>query len=95
MRTINVKKNCANYRERITECRRCKGGDAPYKECYTAKYFSRLHILILGFLLLPALASGYTIKATGHIRVRIVEPEIVQTQTVVYTEVGPTAQVVF
>ena len=52
-------------------------------------------LAILGLLVTPIMANGYTIKATGHIRVRIVEPEIVQTPTVVYTEVGPTAQVVF
>ena len=48
-------------------------------------------------IFLPVLANSYTIKATGHIRVRIVAPEVAQEQTptVVYTEVGPTAQVVF
>ena len=44
---------------------------------------------------------GYTIKATGQVRVVIVAPEEIQfTYTepdtvVVYTEVGPTLQVVF
>lgn len=54
-------------------------------------------LAILGLLVAPIMANGYTIKATGHIRVRIVAPEVAQneTPTVVYTEVGPTAQVVF
>lgn len=52
---------------------------------------------ILGLLFTPIMVNSYTIKATGHIRVRIVAPEVAQneTPTVVYTEVGPTAQVVF
>lgn len=54
-------------------------------------------LAILGLLVTPIFANSYTIKATGHIRVRIVAPEVAQneTPTVVYTEVGPTAQVVF
>ena len=54
-------------------------------------------LAILGLLVAPIMANGYTIKATGHIRVRIVATEIAQEQTptVVYTEIGPTAQVVF
>lgn len=52
---------------------------------------------ILWLLVAPIMANGYTIKATGHIRVRIVALEVSQEQTptVVYTEVGTTAQVVF
>lgn len=54
-------------------------------------------LAILCLLFTPIMANSYTIKATGHIRVRIIAPEIAQEQTptVVYTEVGPTAQVVF
>lgn len=54
-------------------------------------------LAILGLLFTPIMVNSYTIKATGHIRVRIVAPEVAQneTPTVVYTEVGPTAQVVF
>ena len=52
---------------------------------------------ILGLLFTPIMSNSYTIKATGHIRVRIVALEVAQNETpaVVYTEVGPTAQVVF
>lgn len=43
MKTLNVKKRCANYRERISECRNCQGTDALYKECYRQKYIERFH----------------------------------------------------
>lgn len=54
-------------------------------------------VAIVLSIFLPVWANSYTIKATGRIRVRIVAPEIAQneTPTVVYTEIGPTAQVVF
>lgn len=55
--------------------------------------------LLLAILLLASTCYGAeSIKATGTVRVRIVAPEevqILQPNTIVWTEVGATAQVVF
>jgi hypothetical protein len=37
MKRKPVSQRCTNYRERITECRRCDISDAPFKICFNAK----------------------------------------------------------
>lgn len=55
--------------------------------------------LLLAILLLASTCYGAeTIKSTGTVRARIVAPEevqILQPNTIVWTEIGATAQVVF
>lgn len=38
MRNIkHLEKNCAHYRERMSECRNCDPSDMPYKVCFQKK----------------------------------------------------------
>lgn len=57
-----------------------------------------MRALIL-IILLACTCHAVTIKATGVVRARIVAPEVVEVNfdnyTVVYTEIGATAQVVY
>lgn len=59
---------------------------------------TRILIAFVILFLLSTCSFGATIKATGIARARIVAPEevqILQPNTIVWTEVGATAQVVF
>ena len=58
-----------------------------------------MRALILVILLAATCHAVETIKATGVVRARIVAPEVAEVNfdnyTVVYTEIGATAQVVY
>lgn len=54
------------------------------------------YLFLILAIFLSVFANGATVKATGYVCVTIVAPEIVpEPDTIVYTEVGATAQVVF
>lgn len=55
-----------------------------------------LYFFFASILLLKQASYGATVKATGQVCVTIVAPETVpELNTIVYTEIGKTLQVVF
>ena len=87
---------------KIERCPRFDGGNITCVTCEPGSWkFKDCGKVILAIVLLAGLAQGYTIKATGYVRAVIVEAPgayeqtIEENKTVVYTEVGPTLQVVF
>lgn len=86
---------CPNFDGGKVDCATCEPGSWKFKDC--GKVVTAILLMFLaGF------AHSYTIKATGHVVAVIVAPiqvpQPTETQAenvVVYTEIGPTLQVVY
>lgn len=91
---IKTIENCPNFDGGNINCVTCEPGSWKFKDC--GKVITAILLMLLAIL-----AQGYTIKATGYVRAVIVEAPgayeqtVEENKTVVYTEIGPTLQVVF
>lgn len=85
---------CPNFNEQEIRCITCSPGAWKFKDC--GKIIASVCLLFLSSFL-----QAYTIKATGRVVAVIVEPievfeqVVEQKQSIVYTEIGPTLQIVF